>query len=136
MKESAPPHIYLKMNPKKNYSITSKVFIERIRCKCCKEVKYLPSLFICYNILRNFVEGKCYITSGYRCEKYNTIIGGSKNSYHKKGMALDIHFSTPLEIHQFTLAKNSGFKGCIIYLEKNFTHFDLREKKYFALKAL
>ena len=31
-----------------------------------------------------------YINSGYRCNELNTIIGGSKNSQHKYGCAVDI----------------------------------------------
>ncbi len=30
------------------------------------------------------------VTSGYRCPYWNTAVGGVPNSYHKKGMAVDI----------------------------------------------
>lgn len=30
------------------------------------------------------------VTSGYRCEELNRLIGGSKNSQHRVGMAVDI----------------------------------------------
>lgn len=33
--------------------------------------------------------GQLYVTSGYRCSKLNTSIGGAKNSAHKFGCAAD-----------------------------------------------
>ena len=30
------------------------------------------------------------VTSGYRCEELNRLVGGSKNSQHRVGMAVDI----------------------------------------------
>ena len=30
------------------------------------------------------------VTSGYRCEELNRLVGGSKNSQHRAGMAVDI----------------------------------------------
>ncbi len=41
--------------------------------------------------LRDIV-GKVTITSGYRTPAFNEKCGGSKNSYHLKGMAADIRF--------------------------------------------
>lgn len=39
--------------------------------------------------IRQFVGKPIRITSGYRCPKLNTIIGGAKNSQHVKGQAID-----------------------------------------------
>lgn len=35
-----------------------------------------------------------YINSGYRCEKLNKKVGGSTNSAHKKGLAVDMTTGT------------------------------------------
>ena len=40
--------------------------------------------------LREFVGGPIYVSSFYRSKKLNTAIGGSKNSQHCKGQAIDI----------------------------------------------
>ncbi|MBR5148729.1 MAG: peptidase M15 [Bacteroidaceae bacterium] len=36
-----------------------------------------------------------YVTSGYRCEELNARVGGSKTSYHLRGMAADITSRCP-----------------------------------------
>jgi hypothetical protein len=43
------------------------------------------------------------VSSGFRCEKLNLIIGGSKTSAHMKGLAADITCPdlTPLELAEF-----------------------------------
>ena len=40
------------------------------------------------------------VTSGYRCPKVNSAIGGAKGSYHQKGLAADFHVPgmTPYEV--------------------------------------
>lgn len=38
-----------------------------------------------------------HVTSGYRCEELNKIIGGSENSQHKDGLAADITAGTSKE---------------------------------------
>lgn len=49
-----------------------------------------------HNLCEYFLEplqkqvGKLYITSGYRHPRVNSLVGGSKNSLHMKGQAVDI----------------------------------------------
>src|SRR5260221_14663561 len=41
------------------------------------------------------------ITSGFRCQRLNTLLGGSPNSAHMTGNAVDFiapHFGTPVDI--------------------------------------
>lgn len=44
--------------------------------------------------LRRYMQSPVVITSGYRCDKLNTAVGGKSNSYHTKGMAADIHINS------------------------------------------
>ena len=50
---------------------------------------------LCRNVLeplrRRF--GVIRITSGFRCERLNAIVGGAKTSQHMRGEAADIHIS-------------------------------------------
>lgn len=41
--------------------------------------------------IRDCVGQPIIITSGYRCDKLNELVGGVKNSYHRTGQAADIH---------------------------------------------
>lgn len=65
------------------------------------------------------------INSGYRCEKYNEKIGGSPNSQHIKGLAVDIHIVNGQ--HRYKLLKEvfeMNFSG--IGFGDTFLHIDDR----------
>ena len=42
-------------------------------------------------LIRNTYKQPMFITSGFRSEELNTAINGAKNSFHKKGLAVDIN---------------------------------------------
>lgn len=66
------------------------------------EEQFKPTLEIIYNLqllhqkivlpLFDYLTGILIITSGYRCERLNTAVGGVKNSEHIKGMAVDLNY--------------------------------------------
>lgn len=37
------------------------------------------------------IAGPLEVNSGYRCNEHNRKVGGSKNSYHPRNMAVDIY---------------------------------------------
>lgn len=47
--------------------------------------------------LRRIYGKPIIITSGYRCQKLNTLVGGVSNSWHTQGNAADIHVSSLTE---------------------------------------
>jgi len=58
--------------------------------------------------LRDLLGFPIKIMSGYRCEALNKLVGGSPNSQHKKGQAIDficVKFGTPEEIIRFLKGK-------------------------------
>lgn len=64
------------------------------------------------------------ITSGYRCERLNTAVGGKKNSAHVRGLAADIHFSGQQHAKDLIAALiAAGFKR--IGLGSTFIHADI-----------
>lgn len=79
-------------------------------------------------LLREEVGRAIVITSGYRTEAYNKKVGGAFNSYHIKGMAVDVICNGYTSIRLAVKAAQMGFKGIGIY--KNFTHLDIRETNY------
>lgn len=65
------------------------------------------------------------INSGYRTESHNKAVGGSKNSYHMKGIACDISTNNENRYEILFALIEVGFKTIIIY--ENFVHVDLRK---------
>ena len=69
------------------------------------------------------------ITSGYRCEKHNTKVGGAKNSSHMQGIAADIKVSgkEPKEVYDYLNKKYPNTYGMGLY--KSWVHIDVRNTK-------
>lgn len=59
------------------------------------------------------------VSSGYRCEKLNKLVGGSKNSFHLKGCAADLYGKTNEQTKQiFKIAKELN-KYSELFYENN-----------------
>lgn len=73
--------------------------------------------------LRSKIGKPIYITSGYRTPTYNAKVGGAKDSYHLRGMAVDIRVPgrTPQQVAD--AARKLGFGGIGVY--STFTHVDV-----------
>jgi len=58
-----------------------------------------------------------YVSSGYRSEELNTAIGGSKTSFHRFGMALDLDQD----------GRNKGISNCDVfyYIKDNLSYTEL-----------
>ena len=54
-----------------------------------------------------------YISSGYRCEEVNRLVGGAKNSQHLKGMAADCYCTHNDQLLSILL--NLDFDQIVIY---------------------
>lgn len=79
--------------------------------------------------IRNHFKAPVKINSGYRTPSWNNKIGGAPNSYHCKGMAADIvvkgHSSKEVAEYAASILEEGG-----VIRYTNFTHIDVREKKY------
>lgn len=73
------------------------------------------------------------ITSGYRCERINELVGGENNSQHRKGEAVDFYFEgfskKDMADAFFEIAENFEFDQLIYYRKKGFIHISLVERK-------
>lgn len=61
---------------------------------CCTNTKYDDEIIKWLEQIRNYYKGPVNITSGYRCKKHNSDVGGNKNSGHINGTAVDITIKT------------------------------------------
>lgn len=76
--------------------------------------------------LRDYLGVPLIINSAYRCDERNRQVGGSRNSLHKEGKAVDISLRTiPIGINELEeLAEEIGFDGIGKYY--TFIHLDTR----------
>jgi len=114
----------------------SKVYFKRKEFVCHHCGKdgfegYWVVLFL--NGLRNMVGRPVIITSGYRCEEHNKAIGGSKNSMHVRGLAVDFYIKGMDWNVQKAIVLNAWIKFIVdygitlrlgIYEDKKFFHID------------
>ena len=101
-------------------------------CPCCGkcEMDYEFIHLLTY-IRKTWTSVPMNINSGYRCEKHNEAVGGSKTSSHLKGVAADISCtdsSARWEIVQGLIKEMSR-----IGIAKTFIHVDLDDTKPEAL---
>lgn len=100
------------------------------KCGCGFDTADIETVIVlqacCDHFARQARKGKVIldITSGCRCEEYNKNIGGSENSQHVKGRAIDfvIRGVSPSDVYAYLAGRYSGQFGIGRY--RDFTHID------------
>ena len=68
---------------------------EELECKCksdrCHYTLLHPRLAEKIAIIRKASGSHLIITSAFRCQSHNQIVGGERESFHTKGMAVDLY---------------------------------------------
>ena len=93
-------------------------------CKCgCGQDTVDVVLLEALEAIREHFGEPVRVTSGNRCERHNTRVGGSEHSQHKKGRAADILVSgvSPAEVADY--AESLGMS---VGRYDSFTHVDSR----------
>jgi len=117
------------LNSTNNIKIAKHFNLSEFACPCCNRVMLHPKLLVKLIGVRKILEKPVYITSGYRCLKYNHQIGGVANSYHRIGLAADIKVKDINLITLLEICENIDFNGIGLYEKKNFLHLDVRPTK-------
>lgn len=67
--------------------------------------------------LRDALEAPLHVNSGYRCEKLNILVNGTKTSQHKKGEAADIRtaFYSSLDVARKIVELELPFDQIVLY---------------------
>jgi uncharacterized protein YcbK (DUF882 family) len=90
--------------------------------------KMHPKLLVMLDMVRDKFDKPMYITSGYRTEKHNTKVGGTPNSSHLRGLAVDIACSSSVDrYHLINCLLDVGFKR--IGIANSFIHVDIDKDK-------
>lgn len=87
---------------------------------------------LCVNVLqplRDALRKAVNITSGFRNEELNRLVGGSATSDHTKGKAVDIKVKgmTPAQLRDFILQLHLPFDQLITYGNKSIVHISYRD---------
>lgn len=103
------------------------------KCKCgCGQGEWNPRLKNILNEFREFLNTPVIVTSGYRCPTHNSKVGGAKNSYHVKSMAVDIvvrGYTGPQLYQQLMRFGRDKFGG--VGIARTFLHLDLGPTRRF-----
>lgn len=81
------------MQTKENVQLSEHFWLSEFRCKCgqCDDPAISQRLLDGLERLRVLAgNNRITINSGYRCQKHNKTVGGSRNSQHLYGTAADI----------------------------------------------
>jgi uncharacterized protein YcbK (DUF882 family) len=106
---------------------------EEMQCICgCGQANMAPQTMRKLQVLRNRI-GPIFINSAYRCEAHNKAVGGSINSAHLKGRAVDVRCAHGTAYDVALVAMNIGFTGIgpKQHGEGRFIHLDDIEKNEF-----
>jgi uncharacterized protein YcbK (DUF882 family) len=100
---------------------------EECKCKgdsCCGGVYPLALEFLSVmDALRRLSGGPIHVTSGFRCYTHNSRISKATQSYHTKGLALDIYSSVMSVGDLVKLAESLGLN---VIPHETFIHVDGR----------
>jgi len=112
-----------------NYKIGNHFVRSEFACKCgCGFDTVDTTLLHLLEYIRIELKSPIIITSGCRCPTHNTNIGGSKNSYHMQGRAVDIKCRDVFfETLKATVDKHmDGWGGVGYYPNGGWIHIDTR----------
>lgn len=103
---------------------------KELECKCCGVYIIDDDLLPRLNRARELAGIPFIITSGYRCQKHNSEVGGVPTSAHTKGLAVDIAFKNSNQCFKIVRALyDAGFKRIGINFAKSFVHCDVDGSK-------
>ena len=78
----------------------------------CNAFKVLKRL----DLVRAHIDKPIHINSGYRCKELNNAVGGAKDSYHMKGLAVDFRTDSKEDIPKM-----------YNFLQRNIKRFNIQE---------
>ena len=105
--------------------------VDELKCKGTDECEMDEGFMKKLEALRHEFNEPMIVSSGYRHESYNQVIGGAKNSPHLYGKAVDVVISGKSAYRLMKLAIQHGFTGIGVSQrgphEKRFLHIDTME---------
>lgn len=87
-----------------------------------------PDLIAALQLLRDRIGRPLSVTSGFRCNRHNAVVGGADNSLHTLGMAADVIPPENLSPEQMAVIAEEidRFKNGGIGIYQEWVHLDVR----------
>lgn len=98
--------------------------LREFQCPCCHAVTLHPKLLAAMQKLRGDLAAPLIVTSGYRCARHNSDVGGARNSLHRRGLAADVAVAPTCQSRFCEMAKKAGFARAIAYPRRSFVHLE------------
>lgn len=96
---------------------------QELSCPCCLKNTMDDDFMTLIEVIREELDLPMSVTSGYRCDDYNKLIGGASRSWHTKGRAMDIKRPSGAYTWKIVeLAQKHGIRG--IEIGTNHIHLD------------
>lgn len=101
---------------------------DEFKCKCGCGMDVTDELKDILTTARKISDTPYVINSGARCKSHNAKVGGSPTSTHVQGEAVDIGYSSPLQLVKILFGLiNAGFTR--IGIHPKFIHVDIDKHK-------
>jgi hypothetical protein len=115
---------------KKDKQLTLHFKLSEFTCNCgrdeCDAPEPSTKLVAMLELTRSAIGKPMYINSGSRCDYWNEHEGGSDNSKHKKGLAVDIRCTNATDkLILYNQLWKSGFRR--FGISKYFIHADIAD---------
>lgn len=119
------------MDTDANKKIGQHFKVREFACKDGSQVVFIDSYLVSIlDNLRNQVGKPVYVNSGYRTPTRNKAVGGTKYSYHMRGMAADIRIEG-MNAKEIANKLNEIIPlGCGIIVYNTWVHIDTRTETY------
>lgn len=113
-----------------DYNLTTHFKSSELACKCgCEKIAMENEFLELLERFRKAINRPVFISSGFRCENHNKAVGGSHNSYHLRGKAVDIVCKSSIDRYAI-LREALKIKFTGIGIHSQFIHVDNRDAEF------
>lgn len=116
---------------REDFNLTFGLKHSEFLCKCkhetCTYTLVNPKLLVKYKELRTLWGKLLIVNSGFRCQRHNEVIGGAKDSYHKKGSAVDLRPASREDLILLYNMAQKLFDKVILYADEGFIHCHMED---------
>lgn len=114
-----------------NHELAYKLTHDEFKCRCsfsdCTFTLVNHRVLLAFDCIRATWGGPIFVNSGFRCQKHNSNVGGARDSWHKKGSAIDIRPEDPEDLMKLYNIAVKFFDLIIIYEDDGFLHCQMEE---------